>query len=284
MLTINPTRNLFVLSAALLALAAPIGYAQTPASPSAAPAPPIKFDIVSYKPCEHNMLGSKDAYIPLTGDTYAMHCQTVHHLMEFAFDGGAPYLIKGEPDWVDTDTYEFLAKVAPEDVPVWQKLDSQTRRLVALAALEDTLNLKLRRETQPRPVYNLVVAKDGPKFPEHKPGPDDPPDDVKITKGAVHWIAMDTAQYTNVPMNQVADGIAARLDRGVVDKTGLTGRYDLIVHPLPYPHYDPKSSNVEDTDFSGIINGVKDLGLRLEPAKADTLVLFVDHIDRPPTD
>jgi uncharacterized protein (TIGR03435 family) len=85
-------------------------------------------------------------------------------------------------------------------------------------------------------------------------------------------------------MTQVAQGIAARLDRDVVDKTGLTGRYDLTVHPLPYPHYDPKSSSVEDTDFSAIIDGVKTLGLRLEPAKADTLVLFVDHIDRPPTD
>ena len=51
------------------------------------------------------------------------------------------------------------------------------------AALTDTLNIKFRREVQPRPVYDLVLAKDGPKFPEHKAGPDDPPDDQKIVMG-----------------------------------------------------------------------------------------------------
>ena len=54
--------------------------------------------------------------------------------------------------------------------------------------------------------------------------------------------------------------------------------------PSPLPHYDPKTSSVETTDFAAIIAGVKDLGLRLEPSKADTLVLNLDHIDRPPTD
>jgi uncharacterized protein (TIGR03435 family) len=213
-----------------------------------------------------------------------MHCQPIYHLIEFAYDGGAPYLVKGEPDWIHSETYAFQAKVAPEDIPVWQKLDSPARRRMVLALLQDTLNLKMRPEVQARPVYNMVLAKDGPKFPEHKSNPDDPPDDLKIVKGSVHWTDVDTAVYTNISLDLLANGIAARLDRSVVDKTGLTGRYDVTVHPLPSPHYDPKTSSVETTDFAAIIAGVKNLGLRLEPSKADTLVLNLDRIDRPPTD
>ena len=278
--------NLLPLATALLALAvsAPRLLAQTPASTAAPTPPPLKFDIVTFKPCQPGMLGPKQAQIPLTGDFISMVCQTVHHMLEFAFDGGAPYMTKGEPEWLTTDTYTMRAKVAPEDVAAWQKLDSPARRLMVLDALTENLNLKIRREVQPRPVYDLVLAKDGPKFSEHKANPDEPPDDQKITIGDVHRIDIDTALYTNVTMGQLAAGIAARLDRDIVDKTGLTGRYDVTVHPLPSPHYDPKTSSVETTDFAAIIAGVKNLGLRLEPSKADTLVLNLDHIDRPPTD
>jgi uncharacterized protein (TIGR03435 family) len=163
-------------------------------------------------------------------------------------------------------------------------MDAATKRTMVGVALAETFNLKSHFEIQPRPVYNLVVAKDGPKFPEHKHGPDDPPDVGKLTLGAVHWTEYDVANYINVTMGFVAAGLAARLDRPVVDKTGLTGQYDLTIKPLPITHYDPKSSTVENTDFAGIIDGVKNLGLRLEPVKADTSVLIIDRIDRPAGD
>jgi uncharacterized protein (TIGR03435 family) len=258
--------------------------AQTTATVAAAAPPPIKFDVVSFKRCEQDRLGPKNPVIPAAGDSISMACQPVYHLIEFAYDGGAPYLVKGEPDWIHSETYAFQAKVAPEDIAVWQKLDSPARRLMVLELLKDTLNLKIRREVKARPVYDMVLAKDGPKFSEHKSNPDDPPDDQRIVKGDVRWIAIDTAVYTNISMDLLANGIAARLDRNVIDKTGLTGRYDVTVHPLPGAHYDPKSTDAENGDLSAIIAGVKDLGLRLEPGRADTLVLNIDHIDRPPTD
>jgi uncharacterized protein (TIGR03435 family) len=274
-----------ILAAAVLATAPPHLLAQTIPSPAVPnPLPSIKFDIVTFKPCQPGMLGPKQAVIPLTGDFISFTCQTLHHFLEFAYDGGAPYLIKGEPQWVDDDPYDFQAKVAPEDIPVWQKLDSPARRLMVNAALIENLNIKLRRETQTRPVYDLVLAKDGPKFPEHKSNPDDPPDDQKITIGFSNWIDSDTATYSNYSMDKLAASIAARMDRNVVNKTGLPGHYDFTLHPIPLAHYDPKSTDVENADFSAIIAGVKNLGLRLEPSKSDTLVLNIDHIDRPPTD
>ena len=209
------------------------------------------------------------------------HCQTIKTLLDVAYGGGPTYLVKGEPDWVDSDPYDFVAKVAPEDVPVWSKLDVPTKRLMVRAVLPDVLNLKVHIEIQSRPIYNLVVAKGGPTFSETKPDPNAPTDPQTPVRGSVHRVDYDEAAYTNSTMLDLAGGLAARLDRDVIDKTGLTGRYDFHVKPLPYQHYDPKTTNVEDTDFAGIIEGVKNLGLRLEPGKADTTVIVIDHIERP---
>ena len=170
MLTVNPIRNLF-LAAALLTLAAPAVYAQT----TAAPTPPIKFDVVTFKLCEEIDRYHPDVIAPPGGDSIANHCQTVTHFLELAFGStGAPYLLKGEPSWVDTEAYDFQAKVAPEDLDTWHQMDAATKRTMIGVALAESFNLKSHTEIQPRPVYNLVVAKDGPKFSAHKTGPGAP--------------------------------------------------------------------------------------------------------------
>jgi uncharacterized protein (TIGR03435 family) len=216
-----------------------------------------------------------------TGDSWMKHCQPIKSLLNIAYGGGSTYLVKGEPEWVDSDPYDFQAKVAPEDVPVWQKMGDPTKRLMVRAALFDALNLKVQVEIQTRPVYNLVVAKGGPIFSMSKPDPNVPADAKSPVRGSVLSVGVDEAAYTNCTMDDLSDALAARLDRDVINKTGLTGRYDFHVKPLPSAHYDPKTSNVENTDFGGIIEGVKNLGLRLEPGKADTTVIVIDHIERP---
>jgi uncharacterized protein (TIGR03435 family) len=267
---------LLLLTATLLA---PHLLAQTTPTAALPPTPPsIKFDVVTFKRCDHIDV-HKSTILPADGDSIGKHCQVIKAVINLAYDSASPYVLKNEPDWVDTDPYEFLAKVAPEDVPVWQKMDVPTKRLMVRAALADALNLKMHNEVQSRPVYNLVVAKGGPKLTESKPDPNAPPGAPPA--GNVSWISIDEAVYTNSTMAGLADGLAARLDRNVIDKTGLTAVYDFHVKPLPFPHYDPKTASVESTDFAAIIDGVKDLGLRLEPGKADTSVLILDHIDRP---
>jgi uncharacterized protein (TIGR03435 family) len=270
-------------------LFAPNLIAQATSAPSGKPAaaaplaptpPTIKFDVVDFKRCQAIDIPNKNTI--MTGDSIGKRCQTVKTLLDVAYGGGSTYLVKGEPDWVDTDAYNFMAKVAPEDVAAWQKMDVPAKRLMVRATLADVLNLKVHTDIQSRPVYNLVVAKGGPKFSETKPDPNAPTGTQTVATGSVHWISMDEAVYTNNSMLDLAGALAARLDRDVIDKTGLTGRYDFHVKPLPGAHYDPKTSDVESTDFSGIIEGVKDLGLRLEPGKADTTVIVIDHIDRPP--
>jgi len=241
--------------------------------------PTIKFDVVLLKRCAPNDVAAYNTIS--TGDSWQRQCRPIRGLLDLAYGGGSTYLLKGEPDWVDTDAYNFLAKVAPEDAAAWQKMDVPAKRLMVRAVLPDILNLKVHTEIQSRPIYNLVVAKGGSNLTPSKPDPNAPTGTQTVATGSVHWVAFDEAAYTNSTMLDLAGGLAARLDRDVIDKTGLTGRYDFHVKPIPYPHYDPKTSNVEDTDFSGIVEGVKNLGLRLESGKADTTVIVIDHIERP---
>jgi uncharacterized protein (TIGR03435 family) len=261
-------------------LCAPRLLAQVPSNTPPAPAPPsTKFDVVSFKRCERIDLVHKNTVTG--GDSIQKHCQSMLALLTYAYGGDSPYLVKGEPEWVDTDAYDFQAKVAPEDVPAWQKMDVPTRSLMVRAMLVDALNLKVHIETESRPIYNLVVAKGGSKLTESKPDPNAPIDPQLHPAGDVNWVGPDEAAYRDATMQFFAAGLAARLDRNVIDKTGLTGTYDFNLKPIPYLHYDPRSANVETTDFAAIIDGVQSLGLKLEPGKADTSVIVIDHIEKP---
>jgi uncharacterized protein (TIGR03435 family) len=260
--------RLTLLAAASLIPSASLAQATLPAPPS------IKFDVVSFKRCDA-IGGPKNTVT--TGDSIARHCQPMNALFDYAYGFNGAYKVKGEPEWVDTEAWEFLAKVAPEDVPAWKQTDRIGKGLMIRAMLADVLNLRAHVETQSIPVYNLVVAKGGPKLTESKSDPNDPIDST----GTSSWIGRDEAVYRDATMQFLANGLAARLGHVVVDKTGLKGHYDFHVQPVPLAHYDPKTSDVESTNFAAIIDGVKSLGLKLEPGKADTTVVVVDHIEKP---
>jgi len=75
-----------------------------------------------------------------------------------------PFLMSGEPGWVDTDRYEFIGKVAPEDIAAFQKLDLPSRRMMMRGVLADLLKLQLHPDPTLHSVYDLVVAKGGMKL------------------------------------------------------------------------------------------------------------------------
>ena len=68
------------------------------------------------------------------------------------------------PDWIDTDRYEIEAKIACGG----GRPSREQLRLMVRSMLEDRFQLKSHMETRELPVYNLVVAKDGPKAKRSK--------------------------------------------------------------------------------------------------------------------
>jgi uncharacterized protein (TIGR03435 family) len=140
--------------------------------------------------------------------------------------------------------------------------------------LEDRFNLKVRRELRAMPVYALVVDKQEPKF---KASASDAPDTVKLeTQGR------SIAATKDMGMQELAEDIRnnAGLDRPVIDKTGLVGRYRIR---LVYTPERRKSHGVDPgADEIDVFVAVRQqLGLRLEHEVGSVAMLIVDHVERP---
>jgi uncharacterized protein (TIGR03435 family) len=204
----------------------------------------------------------------------------------FAYHINDANLATGIPDWAMTERYDVIAKVAPSDVLAYQKLTSVQRGQMMQRVLADRFKLQAHRETKDRPVYALVIAKDGIKMKEAKPG-DTYPSGVKPNgNGFVHGATI----FTTGPGQLTAQGASMAdlalalsnlgqesLGRIVVDKTGLTGKYDFTLNGT-----DGQQEVAPDSSGSSIFTALQEqLGLKLQPATAPTEYLVIDHIERP---
>jgi uncharacterized protein (TIGR03435 family) len=70
------------------------------------------------------------------------------------------------------------------------------------------------------------------------------------------------------------------VDRIVLDKTGLTGKYD---YQLKFQSVQPPAAATDDRP-SFITALQEQLGLKLEPERAPIEVLVIDHVERPSED
>jgi len=115
------------------------------------PQPQIHFDVVSFKRCAS--VGSSEVDLPTDGDYLAYHCQPVSRIIYFAYAGATAFhfILSGYPSWVETDLYDFEAKVAEEDIATWQETDLNTRRVAVRGMLAEELKLKIHVDTTPKP-------------------------------------------------------------------------------------------------------------------------------------
>lgn len=169
----------------------------------------------------------------------------------------------------DVNTYYDISAVADGN-------DSPTRdqfRQMMQALLADRFKLKFHRETKEMPVYALVVAKGGPKF---KPSA---PEAIPSGHFGVNGRNQNMV-LTKASMNSLAEGINNILfpNRPVIDKTGLTGTYDLTLEATPEFRI---TRNPQLGDLSVFDAVQEQLGLKLESQKANIEVLVVDHMERP---
>lgn len=202
-----------------------------------------------------------------------------------------PYQIVGGPRWLDTDRWDISAVGAqgtPDDV------------LIALQQLlADRFSLVARRETRELPIYALVVARsDGRLGPQLKRSTVDcaamkaeanktgviPPDaarlcDVQGRVGSIQMGGSALSEFTPI--------LSTRLQRTVVDRTGLIGPWDLTLTYTPepsqiaqgvlapggaQPSFDPNGPSI----FTAV---QEQLGLKLEATRAPVEVLVIERAE-----
>jgi uncharacterized protein (TIGR03435 family) len=241
---------------------------------------------------------------PGTPGRLNLECQALLGLMMTAYgvfaDGAtvSPKIpeITGGPGWVNSDTYDVDAK-AEGDVPFPRMAGPMLRAL-----LEDRFKLKVHWETKEVPVYFLRVAKNGAKLEPTKEGtcvpldPNHPPAPI-ATPGQPHpnYCGLMNSQNKGLTMTLTSHGatmdqltviyLSRMLDRPVIDKTGLTGRYDIQIEFAPETGaaIDPGAHQpAAGPDAPSIFEVLQSkLGLKLEPGKGPDQTLVIDHVERP---
>lgn len=211
-------------------------------------------------------------------------------------------LIAGAPNWLWDETYDVVAKVGEADLADWQKPGMKQAMLRAMiqAMLAERCKAVVHHESKEVPVYDLVVAKGGPKFK-----PAETADTAELRQkhpgaGMMTGTGTMVAEGPNgiqffyaIPMALLAGTILpGATDRPVVDKTGLAGYYDLALpssalrRPPPPPSPRPSQALNEPPPppeaGESIFTVLPDaLGLRLQPAKGQVDTLVIDHVERP---
>jgi uncharacterized protein (TIGR03435 family) len=245
---------------------------------------PLAFEIVSIR---QNVSQPRPQFGPTADGYRAVSVPMALPLMTAAYvplSGGAAYYtsdrVVGLPEWAEQDRYDIDAKVSAEDMAEWQKPGSQLPMLQAMlrTMLEQRCKLAVHRETKEVSVYSLVVGKNGPKFKETDPTVEHP-DGRKMPLGGVLVFGTDSLDLYGVSMAQVASLLTQQIGFvPVQDKTGLTGRYDLVIKEQQ--HGEPGDA-VEDP-VSWMMSAIQNnLGLKLQPGKGNVETLVVDHMERP---
>jgi len=202
------------------------------------------------------------------------------------------------PDWTENERFDINAQMAANVNPAPGDQSEMLRTLLA-----ERFKLVVQRETRDLPVSALVLArtdrKPGPGLepasPECAPGgsrrlgprpdgrPQLPPPGVKPC-GTV--VGSGTIQSGFITMEGLARTLSARMQRNVLDRTGITGAFEIELTFAPEPIAivggPPPAAG---QNLPTLVTALQEqLGLKLESGRAPIEVLVIDSVDRPTPD
>ena len=254
--------------------------------PAAPPANGPTFDVVSIKRVTD--IRNRRSVGEQPGGKFVLSGMTIAPAIRTAYPADVSDIV-GAPAWMDAETYDLTAQ-AGRDVPKDQ-MEAMLRAMLA-----DKFKLLVHYEMQERPVYALVLAR-----PDRRLGPDIKKSDLDCdaiqaarragskepfpatSNGApACGMSMRGEQGMTVllgarPLSTLAGSLGSPTGRVVIDKTGLTGNYDVTLRyvDMPSPNAPPGTPPELFTALQ------EQLGLKLEPDRAPLKILVIDRIERP---
>jgi uncharacterized protein (TIGR03435 family) len=215
--------------------------------------------------------------------------------------------VNGAPSWVNSDLYTVEAKAegnANRPTMMGPMLQS---------LLQDRFGLKLHYETKIVPTWELTVAKGGSKLrPTVKEAGDCaidlPPGMNRKGSDGMNLPGFSSDGHMKVPspppgqpchflitlmhgrneflvgkaigLDELSPQIVRATDRPVIDKTGLTGKFDIVLEFAPDQVVSGQAG--ESSDVPGLVTAIEqELGLKLVSSRGPRDFMVIDHIDRP---
>jgi len=234
------------------------------------------FEVASIRPNKSGELLM--LFQPQEGGRFTAKNCSLALLMQYAYEIWT-YQIADAPGWVRSDKYDVAAKAAEGD-PQASEVRVMLRQL-----LEDRFQLKYHWETREAPVYFLAVSKAG-KLKESAPG-DCPPKNVDGPRAGSPNDApcgglRNSPGHTKgikLTAGDLAASLSFLLGKTVVDKTGLTGKYDVELEWTPER---VQMAGATENGPPGIFTAMQEqLGLKLESGKGPVKMMVVDRVERP---
>lgn len=265
--------------------------------------PPLVFEVASVKAAPppaggggmHGCFGGPGTSNP---GLYTCSKATVS-LMAFQAYGLKSYQV-GPAYYSDTVEYNVTAKVPPGTTP------TQLRTMMQ-SLLTERFKLTFHYEKKEVAVYDLVVAKGGPKFQEASPTPEPEPstappvpqrqlskdeDGFPILPRRPRSMSFPSANglgrivSSAMPISSLASYLTQRMGRPVFDATGLNGKYDYTVtftqESLPVGGPPPRPDDASGLTIFAALE--KQLGLRLESKKSIIDIFVIDHWEKTPVE
>ena len=197
-------------------------------------------------------------------------------------------------DWLSSERYDITAKIPPGATK--EQFNFMLQNL-----LSDRFHLVLHHETRQLQGYELVTGKNAAKLKaSSETGPNvEPTTAPKIDANgfpqltAPGLVMMEGIRGKAVvsfltaraqPLSALAEQLSKEFRMPVLDKTGLTGRFDFTLEFAPEaPGAAP--ADISDESAANLISAVpQQLGLKLDSKKIPVDVLVVDGADKIPSE
>jgi uncharacterized protein (TIGR03435 family) len=232
---------------------------------------PSEFEVATIKRSRPDARGRNFRFID--AHRWTANNQTLKECIAHAYTL-PPELISAGPGWVDSDRYDIVAVEPGETRP-----STEQNMLMFQNLLVDRFKLRFHREPKQMAVYNLIVGKSGPKMTESTLGPEK---FNLIINPSPRGGPLLPARSTTMERfaSALQEGI---LDRPVIDKTGLTKRYDFDLEFSPEGTLlaPPAGVSTPDSDSPNIFTAIQQIGLKLEPAKGEVEMMVIDYAEKP---
>ncbi len=217
------------------------------------------FAVASIRPSSEAVKFENDGETKLLPNTLNMRDVTIETCIKWAY--GVQRAQVSGPAVLTSERYDIVAKT---DGPA----SSDEMKAMMQALLAERFKLEFHHEKRELKSFALTVAKGGPKLKQAGS------DEVPLRQ---NYVMGTTARATT--MAELADFLSGPTEKPVVDKTGLTGRWDFAFDFTKYMMDQPKSLD----DFLLALNMTLqgELGLKLEAEKDIVDVMVVDHVQKP---
>lgn len=246
---------------------------------------PLSFEVASVKPAAPCCAPGQWRGNRPGVDRLDFQYTTLWYDITYAY-GVKSYQVFG-PGWLKDARYDIVAKG-----PAGTHRDQLPQMMQTLLA--ERFKLEVHHETREISGLALVVGKSGPKFKEAPAESGDGLGGAHIGM-SVSPTGVEQLDVRGASMTTLVNTLSSLLGRPVVDRTGLTGRYDFT---LEFSRDETQGggaaggfnepprlpSPARGTEIAGsLYTSIQQLGLRLDAVKFPSDVIVVDHAEKTPT-